>query len=62
MKRILSLLVLMSIGYVVLGQAPEAAKGNAKIQGAVIDSETNLPVEFANVSLLDPAIAPGVRA
>ena len=55
MKKILSLLVLLSLGYSVLAQAPEAVKGNAKIQGAVIDTETNLPVEFANVSLIDPA-------
>ncbi|MEO5977780.1 MAG: carboxypeptidase-like regulatory domain-containing protein, partial [Chryseolinea sp.] len=30
-------------------------KGNAKISGSVVDTETNKPVEFANVALLDPS-------
>src|SRR5688572_13460193 len=51
MKKILSLLVLISAGLGVFAQE----KGNAKIYGAVIDAETNQPVEYANVALLDPA-------
>jgi hypothetical protein len=51
MKKILSLLVLMSAGLGVFAQE----KGNAKIYGSVIDAETNQPVEYANVALLDPA-------
>lgn len=50
MKKILSLLVLLSMGWNVMAQE----KGNSKIQGSVIDAETNQPVEFANVALLDP--------
>ena len=53
MKRILSVCVLLICGYGVFAQA-ENAKGNGKISGAVIDAETNQPVEFANVALLDP--------
>jgi hypothetical protein len=53
MKRILSVCVLLICGYGVFAQA-ENTKGNGKISGAVIDAETNQPVEFANVALLDP--------
>src|SRR5688572_23627095 len=49
MKTILSLLVLMAIGSGSVAQE----KGNGKIVGSVIDTETNQPVEYANVALLD---------
>jgi outer membrane receptor protein involved in Fe transport len=32
---------------------PEAQKGSGKISGVVMDGETNKPVEFANVALID---------
>ena len=35
-------------------QETAVQKGHAKISGAVIDAESNQPVEFANVALLDP--------
>ncbi len=54
MKTILSLLVLLSIVSGVNAQVAGTAKGNGKITGAVIDTETNKPVEYANVVLLDP--------
>ena len=55
MKKILSLVVLLSIGVAAWAQSAEDNKGNGKIQGTVMDTETNQPVEFANVALLDPA-------
>ncbi|HEU5292742.1 MAG TPA: hypothetical protein VFU05_18965, partial [Cyclobacteriaceae bacterium] len=33
--------------------APEAQKGSGKISGVVMDGETNQPVEFANIALID---------
>src|SRR5688572_22638685 len=33
--------------------APEAPKGSGKISGVIMDGETNKPVEFANVALID---------
>jgi outer membrane receptor protein involved in Fe transport len=54
MKIILSVCVLLTISYGVLAQVAENAKGNGKVSGTVIDAETNQPVEFANVALLDP--------
>ncbi|HZI23586.1 MAG TPA: carboxypeptidase-like regulatory domain-containing protein [Chryseolinea sp.] len=55
MKKILSLVVLFGIGVAAWAQSAEDNKGNGKIQGTVMDTETNQPVEFANVALLDPA-------
>ena len=52
MKKILSLCVLLFMGYLIQAQDE---KGHAKIHGSVVDAETNQPVEFANVALLDPA-------
>ena len=52
MRKILSLCVLLCVGS--LGLAQEE-KGHGKIHGSVVDAETNQPVEFANVALLDPA-------
>lgn len=34
--------------------AQEGAKGHGKIQGSIIDAETNQPVEYANVALIEP--------
>lgn len=53
MKKILSLLAFVSIAWWAIGQ--DTPKGNAKIVGTVIDTETNKPVEYANVALLDPS-------
>ena len=55
MKKILSLVVLFSIGIAAWAQSADDPKGNGKIQGTVMDTDTNQPVEFANVALLDPA-------
>jgi hypothetical protein len=54
MKKILSLVVLFITGVGSMGSVADDHKGNGKIQGTVMDTETNLPVEFANVALLDP--------
>lgn len=57
MKKIVALLVLLYVCSPAFTQAPESAesqKGNGKISGSVIDAESNQPVEFANVALIDP--------
>jgi outer membrane receptor protein involved in Fe transport len=55
MKKLLLLAVVVFSYGVTLAQAPaEQPKGNAKLIGAVIDGETNQPVEFANIALLNP--------
>jgi outer membrane receptor protein involved in Fe transport len=51
MKRILAVCVLLGVYSGMFAQG----SGNSKISGAVIDAETNQPVEYANVALLDPA-------
>lgn len=53
MKKLLLLVMVFSYG-VASAQVPEAGKGNAKLIGAVIDGETNQPVEFANVAIINP--------
>src|SRR5688572_24721314 len=55
MKKFLSLVVLMGLGAAAFAQSGDDSKGNGKILGTVMDTETNQPVEFANVALLDPA-------
>ncbi|HKZ38817.1 MAG TPA: TonB-dependent receptor, partial [Chryseolinea sp.] len=52
MKKFLVLLVLLSVG--IMARAQDS-KGNGKILGSVSDAETNQPVEYANVALVDPA-------
>jgi len=52
MKKASILFLFLSI--CLITRAQETPKGNGKISGAVIDAETNLPVEFANVALIDP--------
>src|SRR5690349_22939516 len=55
MKKLLLLAVVVLSYGVSLAQAPaEPAKGLAKLIGAVIDGETNQPVEFANIALINP--------
>jgi outer membrane receptor protein involved in Fe transport len=55
MKKLLLLSVVVFSYGVMLAQAPsEPAKGVAKLIGAVIDGETNQPVEFANIALINP--------
>jgi hypothetical protein len=55
MKKLLLLAVVVFSYGVTLAQAPaEQPKGNAKLIGAVIDGETNQPVEFANIALVNP--------
>ena len=51
MKKFLSLCVLLVMGFYVLAQDE---KGNGKIHGSVVDTETNQPVEYANIALVDP--------
>ncbi len=54
MKNLLLLILLVFFAFTAVAQdAP--AKGHAKIIGSVVDSESNKPVEFANIALLDPA-------
>ncbi|HEX6226422.1 MAG TPA: TonB-dependent receptor [Chryseolinea sp.] len=54
MKKFLSLVVLMGLAGAVMAQSNDE-KGNGRILGTVMDAETNQPVEYANVALLDPA-------
>jgi outer membrane receptor protein involved in Fe transport len=51
MKRILPLLLVLCVSSSLMAQEE---KGNGKILGSVVDAETNQPVEYANVALLDP--------
>lgn len=53
MKKFLSLFALLSMGFSLLAQEAEN-KGNGKIVGSVMDTETSQPVEFANIALIDP--------
>ena len=52
MKKVSILFLLFSISLIAIAQ--ETPKGNGKISGVVVDAETNQPVEFANVALIDP--------
>jgi len=52
MKKASIIFLFLSISLFTTAQ--EIQKGNGKISGAVIDAETNQPVEFANVALIDP--------
>jgi outer membrane receptor protein involved in Fe transport len=52
MKKFLFLLILVGSGIMVHAQD---SKGNGKVLGSVTDAETNQPVEYANVALVDPA-------
>ncbi len=62
MKNLLLLTFIISSAFTSLAQNQPGAsaqptapkKGNVKIVGAIIDAETNKPVEFANVALIDP--------
>src|SRR6187549_1651190 len=55
MKKLLLVLVVLINSYALSAQTvPEAPKGNSRIIGAVVDSETNQPVEFANIVLNNP--------
>lgn len=52
MKKVSILFLLLGACWLVMAQ--ETPKGHGKITGVVIDAETNQPVEFANVALIDP--------
>jgi len=55
MKKLVTLILFSSVFLPGIAQnLAETSKGNGKIAGTVIDGETNLPVEFANVALIDP--------
>src|SRR5689334_6218989 len=54
MKKLLLALVILINGSVVLAQAPETPKGHSRIIGAVVDADSNQPVEFANIVLNNP--------
>lgn len=63
MKRTLFLIVTISFfTFQVVAQQPgaEIPKGHGKISGQVVDAETNQPVEFANLVLIDPATTKAV--
>lgn len=55
MKKIVTFIILFaSVLLPGFAQNPaETSKGNGRISGSVIDTETNQPVEFANVALID---------
>jgi outer membrane receptor protein involved in Fe transport len=60
MKQLLSVLVGLLFIQGAVAQNPETQqvtgqKGNARITGKVIDVDSNQPVEFATVALIDPA-------
>ncbi len=54
MKNLVLLTLCLSIAFSSFSQTTPA-KGNAKIIGSVADAETNQPVEFATIALIDPA-------
>ena len=55
MKKLVSALVIVCsfLAVMVHAQGTEQPKGHAKLIGAVIDSETSQPVEFANIALVN---------
>ncbi len=55
MKKLFTLLLSAGLFIGAFAQEPAAQKGNARIAGSVVDADNNLPVEFANVALVDPA-------
>jgi outer membrane receptor protein involved in Fe transport len=50
----LAAIIATSFGLLSSALAQDAGKGKGKIYGAVVDSESNQPVEFASVALVDP--------
>jgi outer membrane receptor protein involved in Fe transport len=61
MKKIFTLVFCTGFSFAAIAQNPtsgipgqEPTKGHAKIFGTIIDAESNQPVEFANVALVDP--------
>ena len=54
MKKLITLFFFANLLTVAVAQETAVQKGHAKISGAVIDAESNQPVEFANVALIDP--------
>src|SRR5215216_963522 len=54
MKKLLLLVAVVFTYGLAPAQIAENAKGNAKLIGAVVDAETNQPVEFANIALINP--------
>ena len=61
MRKIFTVLFCSLLSTVALAQDPAGVqenvpqKGTGRISGSVIDSDTNQPVEFANVALINPA-------
>src|SRR5687768_13304374 len=55
MKKLVTLILLLGTTLTGFSQnaGTAAPKGNGKITGTVFDAETNKPVEFANVALID---------
>jgi outer membrane receptor protein involved in Fe transport len=55
MKKLFTLITITALAITfATAQVVAPVKGNGKITGSIIDTETNLPVEFANVALIDP--------
>lgn len=55
MKKAFFLFFSLSVcGFASFAQQTELPKGNGKISGQVLDNDSNQPVEFANIVLLDP--------
>lgn len=55
MKKLFTIITITSLAITLaVAQVTAPAKGNGRISGSIIDTETNQPVEFANVALIDP--------
>ena len=62
MKKTFTLIFCIGFSLAAVAQNPSAGapvqevtqKGHARVFGAIVDAESNQPVEFANVALLDP--------
>ena len=61
MKKTFTLIFCIGFSLAAVAQNPSAPptqevtqKGHARVYGAIVDAESNQPVEFANVALIDP--------
>lgn len=61
-KALFFIFTISAFSFSIMAQQPGAdtPKGNGKISGQVLDGETNQPVEFANIVLIDPTTSKAV--